>query len=199
MAEWQIFLCFLFRVKYAGHECRDDIRQILCTFTNMLFAKINGQRSLEIATDETPTRVDSVAFPLDIVRINGDRFHIIYNNRAFNAEIIDINKQIKTVVVRINGSMHTVQLTDKFDLLLEKLGMTNSAGTRLNNVRAPMPGLIIDLRVSPGQTIQVGESLLILEAMKMENIIKAVGDGQVKRVNVKKGDSVEKGQVLIEF
>jgi biotin carboxyl carrier protein len=165
----------------------------------MLFAKINGHRSLEIDLSETTPRIDGAPFPADVVRISEDRFHIISQGQSFNAEVIEINKQSKTVTVKINGATQVVQLKDKFDLLLDKLGMNTSANTKMNNVKAPMPGLIIDLRVSVGQTIQAGDSLLILEAMKMENIIKSAGDGVVKRVNVKKGDSVEKGQVLIEF
>ena len=70
---------------------------------------------------------------------------------------------------------------------------------KVNNVRAPMPGLIIDLKVRNGDTVKAGDALLILEAMKMENIIKAPGDATVKSVKVSKGDGVEKNQVLIEF
>lgn len=165
----------------------------------MLFAKINGHRSLEIDVSTSPLTIDGVEFPIDVAKLSGDKFHIVRNNKGYNAEIIDVNKLTRTVTVRINGSTHTVQLKDKFDLLLEKLGMNNSGNSRLNNLKAPMPGLIIDLRVAVGQPIQAGDPLLILEAMKMENIIKAAGDGVVKRVTVKKGDSVEKGQVLIEF
>jgi biotin carboxyl carrier protein len=62
-----------------------------------------------------------------------------------------------------------------------------------------MPGLIIDLKVNQGDIVKAGDTLLILEAMKMENIIKSTGEGTVKNVKVKKGDSVEKNQVLIEF
>jgi biotin carboxyl carrier protein len=59
--------------------------------------------------------------------------------------------------------------------------------------------LIIDMKVQPGDTVKVGDPLLILEAMKMENMLKSPGDGVVKSVKVKKGDTVEKNQVLIEF
>ena len=62
-----------------------------------------------------------------------------------------------------------------------------------------MPGLVIDLKVKAGDVVKAGDPLLILEAMKMENILKAAGDATVKNVTVKKGDSVEKGQVLIGF
>ena len=105
----------------------------------------------------------------------------------------------KTVIIKINGRKYPVQLKDKFDLLLEKMGMSNVAAGKINNVKAPMPGLIIDLKVQAGNVVKTGDQLLILEAMKMENILKSTGEGTVKNVKVKKGDRVEKGQVLVEF
>ena len=101
--------------------------------------------------------------------------------------------------LKINGIKYTIQLRDKFDLLLEKMGINNSAVGKVNVIKAPMPGLIIDLRVKKGDLVKAGDPLLVLEAMKMENIIKAPGEGTVKVVKIKKGDTVEKGQVLIEF
>jgi biotin carboxyl carrier protein len=77
--------------------------------------------------------------------------------------------------------------------------MHSRTAAKVNTVKAPMPGLIIDLRVKAGDTVKEGDPLLVLEAMKMENIIKAHGDGTVKQVKIKKGDSVEKNQVLIDF
>jgi biotin carboxyl carrier protein len=62
-----------------------------------------------------------------------------------------------------------------------------------------MPGLVIDILVKSGQSVQKNEPLLILEAMKMENVIKAAGDGIVKIINAKKGQPVDKGQTLLEF
>jgi len=165
----------------------------------MLFAKINDNNALEIDLGGASPLIDGAAVPIDMVRLSAGRYHIILHGRSYNAEVVEINRQTKTVSIKINGVTQDVQLKDKFDLLLEKLGMNATANVKMNNVRAPMPGLIIELRVTAGQTILAGDPLLILEAMKMENIIKAAGDGIVKRVNVKKGDSVEKGQVLIEF
>ena len=83
--------------------------------------------------------------------------------------------------------------------VFEKMGMKNGATGKVNNIKAPMPGLIIDLRVKEGDKVMPGDALLILEAMKMENMIKASAESIVKSVKVKKGDSVEKNQVLIEF
>jgi biotin carboxyl carrier protein len=62
-----------------------------------------------------------------------------------------------------------------------------------------MPGLVLNILVSPGQAVQKGDPLIILEAMKMENVIKAAGEGHIKAINVLKGAAVEKGQLLLEL
>ncbi|MCL4155747.1 UNVERIFIED_CONTAM: hypothetical protein GTU68_052685 [Idotea baltica] len=62
-----------------------------------------------------------------------------------------------------------------------------------------MPGLVLNIRVSPGDEVAEGDTLLVLEAMKMENVIKAVGNGTVKEIKVGHGDKVDKGQILIQF
>lgn len=135
----------------------------------------------------------------DIVEFSPGSFHIIHNKKSYRAEILKADPATKTFTIRVNNSVQTVAVKDKFDLLLEKMGMNTSASSKINNIKAPMPGLIIDLKIKPGDTVNAGDALLILEAMKMENVLKSPGGGTVKNVKVKKGDSVEKGQILIEF
>jgi biotin carboxyl carrier protein len=79
------------------------------------------------------------------------------------------------------------------------MGMNNANAGNVITIKAPMPGLIIDLKVKEGDAVKQNDPLIVLEAMKMENIIKSPGDGVVKSVKVTKGVSVEKNQVLIEF
>ena len=135
----------------------------------------------------------------DLVEYAPNCFHILYNNKSFRAEIVKADTATKSFVIKVNGVVQTVTLKDKFDLLLEKMGINAAATSKINNIKAPMPGLINDLKVKVGDTVNPGDALLILEAMKMENVLKAPGAGTIKAIKVKKGDSVEKGQVLIEF
>ena len=135
----------------------------------------------------------------DLVEYSPNCFHIIHNKKSYLAEIVKSDASTKTFTIKVNGVVQTIVLKDKFDLLLEKMGMTSANTSKINNIKAPMPGLIIDLKIKAGDTVTPGDALLILEAMKMENVIKASAAATVKSVKVKKGDSVEKGQILIEF
>lgn len=138
-------------------------------------------------------------FACDLVKISDRSFHILHQDQSYMAEVLAVNTTDKQVSLTINGHIHHVQLKDRFDLLLEKMGMSSASGTKLNELKAPMPGLIVGIGVQPGDVISKGDSLLILEAMKMENNLKAPGDGTVKTIRIAKGDRVEKGQVLVEF
>lgn len=158
-----------------------------------------GDQSFEIETSDDGFIVDGKHVRWDLSKIDDGYFHILLNNRSYRAEVVERDATGKNFVIKVNGRNYPVILKDKFDLLLEKMGMNANAGAKVNNVRAPMPGLIIDLKVKDGDEVKAGDTLLILEAMKMENIIKAPGDAVVKSVKVNMGQGVEKNQVLIEF
>lgn len=133
----------------------------------------------------------------DIAALNNNRFNIIRNHQSFNATIAKIDKNTKTITVQVNGTNYTVSLKDKMDLLLEKMGMSDLASEKVNEIVAPMPSLVLDIQTTVGASIQKGDAIMILEAMKMENVLKSPGEGVVKQIHVKQGVAVEKGQVLI--
>ena len=138
-------------------------------------------------------------FVWDLVKLSDRTVHILYQNRSYTAELLDLNAAEKTVQLKINGHIHQIQLKDRFDLLLEKMGMSSAASAKVNDLKAPMPGLIVGINAQPGDTVSKGDNILVLEAMKMENMLKATGSGTIKTIRVAKGDRVEKGQVLVEF
>lgn len=136
---------------------------------------------------------------LDISEIKKGQFSIIRGNKHFNAEIIDTDPSGKSFTIKVNNRVYEAVVADKYDLLLKKLGMDTLHTVKLNEIKAPMPGLVLEIMVQKGQEIPQGEPVMILEAMKMENVLKSPGEGKVKMIHVNKGDAVEKNQVLISF
>ncbi len=167
----------------------------------MYKATINKGRMFEFDVDHEGQLSSSAELEsrVDIAQLSNDRLHLIYKNRSYNAEVVEVDMDAKSFRIKINGKIHQVTIKDKFDLLLERLGMDNPEEAKINNIKAPMPGLILDIHLEEGDQVEKGEVIMVLEAMKMENIIKSPGSGQVKKLHVQQGDSVEKNQVLIEF
>lgn len=135
----------------------------------------------------------------DIKWIDDRRLHLLKGNESIEAELLSIDYETKSLQIRLGYQTATIDLKDRFDLLLEKMGMNSTGLGSLKDIKAPMPGLILDLKVKAGDEVKKGDVVLILEAMKMENIIKSPGDGVVKEVKVNLKQSVEKNQVLIQF
>jgi biotin carboxyl carrier protein len=164
----------------------------------MYTAHVNDQ-SFRIESSDNGFIVNGKAVSWDVSKVRDGYFHILLNNGSYRAEVVEVDRTAKRIMIKVNGRQYPVVIKDKFDLLLEKMGMNASAGARVNHVRAPMPGLIIQLKVKDGDEVKAGDTLVILEAMKMENIIKAPGNATVKSVKVRMGEGVEKNQILIEF
>lgn len=130
---------------------------------------------------------------------NKKKYLILKDHKPIKAEIIKVDSVTKSVDIKINKNIYSIRLKDKMDILLEKMGIDMAVTQAVNDLKAPMPGLVLDILVEEGQEIKKGDQLAILEAMKMENVLKAAGDGTIKSIEVIKGDSVEKNQILIKF
>jgi biotin carboxyl carrier protein len=126
-------------------------------------------------------------------------FMVQLNQRQIVADVVSIDKQQKTVTLRMLSQKVTVQLKEPVDLLLEQLGMQQSSARKINQLKAPMPGLVVRILVEEGQAIKAGEPLLILEAMKMENVFKAPADVVIKQIKVSEKQAVEKNTEMITF
>ena len=124
---------------------------------------------------------------------------VLKDNQAFQCELLAADFTNNTITIAVNGSEYHVKIEDEYDMLIKKMGLTVVNSTKIENIKAPMPGLIIDILVEPEQAIEKGTPLLILEAMKMENVLKADGEGVVKSIEITKGQAVDKGQILIEM
>lgn len=165
----------------------------------MYKATVNESETFQITFAGDMPLVNDQPFDWNMVKLSDRTFHLLHNNQSFTAELVAIDASEKSVSLKINQHIHQIVLKDRFDLLLDQMGMSQTANTKLNDLKAPMPGMIVSVNVHPGDLVKKGDSVLILEAMKMENIIKAPGEGTVKTIRINKGDRVEKNQILIEF
>jgi biotin carboxyl carrier protein len=136
---------------------------------------------------------------LDFVKVDENNFHILQGNKSFEAELVEADYQNKTLHLKINGNRFSVKIADQYDQLVEKMGLSAVVSSKVKDIKAPMPGLVLDINVAAGQEVNKGDKLVILEAMKMENVIKSEGEGVVKEIHVEKGATVDKGQMLIEM
>jgi biotin carboxyl carrier protein len=141
----------------------------------------------------------NAAAELDLIASGDGSFHILKNMKSYKVDIESIDYVKKIFTFKVNGSIYTSTISDKYDRLIDQLGMKVGVAQHSGDVKAPMPGLVVEVDVVVGQTVAKGDKVLILEAMKMENVIKAMGDGVVKAVHISKGTAVEKGQILIEI
>ena len=164
-----------------------------------MFSVILQDTTYSVEKSVGETRVNKQSITWDLKWMGERKIHLIQGARSLEAELLAIDLEAKTLQIRLGHKTTTLQLKDRFDLLLEKMGMNSTGAGSLKEIKAPMPGLILDLKVAPGDLVKKGDVVLILEAMKMENSIKSPGDGLVKAVNVSLKQSVEKNQVLIQF
>lgn len=126
-------------------------------------------------------------------------FILSMNGKRKEADVVKFDKEAKQLILRMEGKKITVDIKEPVDILLDQLGINQKVSRKVNNLKAPMPGLIVKVMAAIGDQVKAGEPLLILEAMKMENVFKASADVMIKDILVSEKQSVEKGQVLIVF
>src|ERR1700742_614236 len=165
----------------------------------MYKVKVNGQHDFEVDKAGDVLSVNGIEVSADMKQLNKTAWHIINDLKSYNAEVVSFNPAEKSAEIKVNNTVYTVTAKDQFDLLLDQLGMSNMAGAKISELKAPMPGLVLKIFVEEGAEVKKGDNLFVLEAMKMENIIKSPADVVVKSVKIKPGDKVEKGQVLLIF
>jgi biotin carboxyl carrier protein len=136
---------------------------------------------------------------LDMLEVGNNAFHVLQDNQSYHCKLLEANYADKTLTLEVNGNKYTINIEDEYDLLVRKMGLSAVVSHKITNIKAPMPGLVLDIMIEPGQEIEKGTPLLILEAMKMENVLKSEGDGVVKSIEVVKTQAVDKGQILIEM
>lgn len=165
----------------------------------MIKAKVGNNHEFEIETKGGITLVNGKTMNADALLLKNGTQHWLVNNRSFRVEIEEVNRTEKKYHIRVNGKSFHVELKERLDDLLHEMGMDSKSSQKINDLYAPMPGLVVDILVKEGQSIKKGDTIIILEAMKMENSLKAMTDATVKKIVVAIGAAVDKNAVLVQM
>jgi biotin carboxyl carrier protein len=126
-------------------------------------------------------------------------FKLTYKGQSFHGEILEDGSENNELKIKVNHRVFSVKKKGELDELIGALGLDKPKVRKLKELQAPMPGRIVQITVEVGQELNIGDEILSLEAMKMENVLKAEGIGKVKAILIKPDQVVDKGAVLIEF
>lgn len=165
----------------------------------MMQATVNGESSYSVEVTPGGIMINDQLYPEDIHPYGERFFHSVHRQAGYTIELLEADYQRKSFVFKMERKIVRVDLKNELDVLVEKMGMAQLDEATVKDIAAPMPGLIVGISVKEGQAISQGSSVLTLEAMKMENVIKSPVDGTISTVHVKAGDSVDKDQVLVSF
>ena len=169
----------------------------------MIKALFNDKTALElskISDDGLAGEVVREAYNWDVSEISPNSWSVIdENGNSFSVVLDDYSADSKKYTFKIAGQVIEVTEQSEFDLLLKELGISSGGTKKLKEIKAPMPGLVLNVLVSEGQEVAEGDVIVILEAMKMENVIKSSTGARVKSIRVNKGDTIDKGGVMVTF
>lgn len=126
-------------------------------------------------------------------------FKLTYKGQSFHGEILEDGSENNELKIKVNHRVFSVKKKGELDELIAALGLDKPKVRKLKELQAPMPGRIVQISVEVGQELNIGDEILSLEAMKMENVLKAEGIGKVKAILINPDQVVDKGAVLIEF
>ncbi|MEO9533494.1 MAG: acetyl-CoA carboxylase biotin carboxyl carrier protein subunit [Crocinitomicaceae bacterium] len=142
---------------------------------------------------------DSLLQNAAVTHLGKGVYQLNSGNKTEIIEVLAIDFDLKTMQIRHDHYIHDIIFKNNLDLVLDSMGIKRAAENLNLDVKAPMPGKVIDVNVKEGDAILKGDAILILEAMKMENVLKAENDCTIKKILVGASESVEKNQILVEL
>ncbi|MFT4062540.1 MAG: biotin/lipoyl-binding protein [Edaphocola sp.] len=160
---------------------------------------INGAAANQIQVAGGHADANGQKISWDVQALPDGTYSILANGKSYRAAIEQCDRAAKQLKLNVNGNVYEATIEDPIDQLLKKMGLNMANNKKVEAIKAPMPGLVLKILVTEGQAIKKGEPVLILEAMKMENVFKAPADAVVKAIKIVERKAVEKGEVLIEL
>lgn len=140
-------------------------------------------------------RDDGAVFEVDLSAVgDGGAFSFIVDGLSYDCLL---EREQKTTVVQILGERIVAEVQDERERAAQRVATHKGGGRR--TIEAVMPGVVVDVKVAAGDLVEDGDTLVVLEAMKMQNPIPADGRARVARVAVKPRDVVAGGDLLVEL
>ena len=161
---------------------------------NSYFVTINGREYVVRIENEGTVFVNGEQIPVDILQLDERSFSILVNGKS---EKVIAEGSNGAYQVQINGRQLEAVIESERMRLLKQFERQSAGRVSKTEIRAPMPALVIKIEVRVGDEVKSGQGLVILEAMKMENEIKAPSAGRVKEIYAVKGKPVEKGELIM--
>lgn len=163
----------------------------------MVEVGLSENRKFNVESNKGDVLINGELFDAEIVKISKTAFKVFNKKTVTNVDIV--SKRGKQLSLLVNNKPLELEVSDHIDQILKKLGMDESKSVISLNVKAPMPGTILDIYINEGDEVLKNDPILVLEAMKMENVIKSPNDGTIKSIHVSTHQNVEKNELLVSF
>ena len=141
--------------------------------------------------------VDGRKYDIDIIEVENGVYSIIYNGHSYNVELIE-GESSKKFVVNTFAKSFNIEVIDAETKYIRNRNQGQEVEGS-NNIQSPMPGKIVKIPVSVGERVETGQTLIVVEAMKMQSEFKSTGDKIVSEILVKEGDTVDAHQVMMKL
>lgn len=160
---------------------------------------MNSNYKVNVNTNYTFDIDEETAQHSNASEIDKNHYHLLNNDKAYDVKIIKSDFNTKAYTIEVNGNSYTVQIQNQLDQLISEMGFSVGNSKKVDAIKAPMPGLILEIIATAGQEVSEGDNLVILEAMKMENVITSPRDGIIKSIEVSQGDAIDKNALILKF
>jgi biotin carboxyl carrier protein len=162
------------------------------------FVRVNGDEH-EVLLDGEGVHLDGADVAAQVSSIDGTPVRMVTIGDEVHRVVIRRGKTRGLYTLWLDGYRFEVEALDERTRAIRALTGAAAGPTGPAPIVAPMPGLVVRVNAQVGDEVQAGQGLVVMEAMKMENELRAQAAGRVKAVHAKPGTAVEKGTLLIEL
>ncbi len=164
---------------------------------NEYVVTVKDKRNSITISENSEILINGKAHHYELIQVNNSSYKLLIDQKIYDISIVKINSD--KFVVSLEGYTYETLVRTALQERATKVIEQQGSAHHLREIKAPMPGMILKIKKKPGEKINLGESIIILEAMKMENDIKSPVSGVIKDVYISEGTAVEKGAKLFSI